>query len=221
MRFLIPLLFLALRIFDISLLESEKLQTCSQSLAHVSINSRLSYTKGKIDWRKTTTSSENKNENLCVLKDAWEPPRHRYKDEDEDEEEEAEGDEIEDEADRDAEDEGDTTDDSWDKEAEEGNEVNPADGLQDLQYFPNFYRLLRSLDSGRKQKNRSLAGGNLPTTSLVMFPLYLERAQRHVLVAVVASIHLLSITAGAETSAAGMLGYSLCYTVILVLHYLS
>lgn len=52
--------------------------------------------------------------------------------------------------DRDAEEEGDTTDNSWDKDAEEGNEVNPGDGLQDLQYFPNFYRLLRSLDSGKK-----------------------------------------------------------------------
>lgn len=87
------------------------------------------------------------------MKDAWEPPRRRYNDEDEDEEEEA--DEVEDEADRDAEDEADATDDSWDKEAEEGNEVNPADGLQDLQYFPNFYRLLRSLDSGKEQMSRS------------------------------------------------------------------
>lgn len=88
------------------------------------------------------------------MKDAWDPPRRRYNDEDE-EEEEADEDEIEDEADRDGEDEGDTADNSWDKDAEEGNEVNPADGLQDLQYFPNFYRLLRSLDSGKKQKNRS------------------------------------------------------------------
>lgn len=98
------------------------------------------------------------------MKDAWEPPRHRYNDEDDEEEEEADQDEIEDEAERDAEDEGDTTDNSWDKDAEEGNEVNPADGLQDLQYFPNFYRLLRSLDSGKKPKNRRLAS--------VFFPLH-------------------------------------------------
>lgn len=85
------------------------------------------------------------------MKDGWEPPRRRYNDEDaeEEEEEEAEGDEVEDEADRDAD------DDSWDKEAEQGNEVNPADGLQDLQYFPNFYRLLRSLDSGEKHLQSS------------------------------------------------------------------
>lgn len=56
--------------------------------------------------------------------------------------------------DRDAEEEGDTTDNSWDKDAEEGNEVNPGDGLQDLQYFPNFYHLLRSLDSGKKKKKQ-------------------------------------------------------------------
>lgn len=101
------------------------------------------------------------------MKDAWEPPRRRYNDEDEGEEEEADEDEIEDEADRDAEDEGDTTDNSWDKDVEEGNEVNPADGLQDLQYFPNFYRLLRSLDSGENQKHRSLAAGNLLTASFI------------------------------------------------------
>lgn len=88
------------------------------------------------------------------MKDAWEPPRRRYNDEDEDGG--ADEDEIEDEADRDVDDEGDTADNSWDKDAEEGNEVNPADGLQDLQYFPNFYRLLRSLDSGKNPKNGSL-----------------------------------------------------------------
>lgn len=69
--------------------------------------------------------------------------------------------------DRDADGEGDdVVDEGWDKEAEEGNEreredrnegegeegneLNPEDGLQDLQYFPNFYRLLKSLDSGNE-----------------------------------------------------------------------
>lgn len=80
------------------------------------------------------------------FQDTWEPPRRRYNDEDEGEDD----DEIEDEVDRDAEEEGgDTADITWDKDAEEGNEVSPEDGLQDLQYFPNFYRLLRSLDSGK------------------------------------------------------------------------
>lgn len=56
--------------------------------------------------------------------------------------------------DRDAEEEaGDTADNTWDKDTEEGNEVSPEDGLQDLQYFPNFYRLLKSLDSGRNNTN--------------------------------------------------------------------
>ncbi|XP_045073722.1 secretogranin-3 isoform X3 [Coregonus clupeaformis] len=32
-------------------------------------------------------------------------------------------------------------------ERNEGNELSPEDGLQDLQYFPNFYHLLKSLDS--------------------------------------------------------------------------
>jgi len=80
--------------------------------------------------------------------DTWETPRRGYnKDEDDDEENE---DGVEDEVDRDAEEEGgDTAAKTWDKVTEEGNEVSPEDGLQDLQYFPNFYRLLRSLDSGK------------------------------------------------------------------------
>ncbi|XP_067105151.1 secretogranin-3 isoform X1 [Osmerus mordax] len=82
-----------------------------------------------------------------------------------------EQDAIDDEVDRDAEGEGDDVEDEgWDKEAEEGNEreredrnegegeegneLNPEDGLQDLQYFPNFYRLLKSLDSEQDAHER-------------------------------------------------------------------
>lgn len=98
----------------------------------------------------------------CHSQDTWEPPRGRYN-EDEDEEQEDEEDddddaaeEVEDEVDRDVgDDERETAGNSWDKNMEEGNEVNGADGLQDLQYFPNFYHLLRSLDSG-KNNNRPL-----------------------------------------------------------------
>ncbi|KAK1890895.1 Secretogranin-3 [Dissostichus eleginoides] len=47
---------------------------------------------------------------------------------------------------------------TWDKDTEggneEGNEVSPEDGLQDLQYFPNFYHLLRSLDSDQDAQER-------------------------------------------------------------------
>uniref|UniRef100_A0A3Q3LIF8 Secretogranin-3 n=1 Tax=Labrus bergylta TaxID=56723 RepID=A0A3Q3LIF8_9LABR len=76
----------------------------------------------------------------------------RYNDE---EEEEENDDVVEDEVDRDAEEEeGDTGDNTWDKDTEEGNEVRPEDGLQDLQYFPNFYRLLRSLDSEQDTQER-------------------------------------------------------------------
>lgn len=85
--------------------------------------------------------------------DTWEPPRRRYKDDEEDEGED--DDETEDEMDRDAEEEGgDVADNTWDRDAEEGNEVSPEDGLQDLQYFPNFYRLLRSLDSEQDTQER-------------------------------------------------------------------
>lgn len=77
------------------------------------------------------------------FQDTWEPLRRRYSDNEEDEEED--NDETGDEVDKDVED---TADNTWDKDTEGGNEVSPRDGLQDLQYFPNFYRLLRSLDSG-------------------------------------------------------------------------
>ncbi|XP_005746932.1 secretogranin-3 isoform X2 [Pundamilia nyererei] len=78
--------------------------------------------------------------------DTWEPPRRHYE-EDEDEED----DEIEDEVDRDAEEDGDNV---WDRDADDGNEVSPEDGLQDLQYFPNFYRLLKSLNSEQDTQER-------------------------------------------------------------------
>uniref|UniRef100_A0A8K9VCT0 Secretogranin-3 n=1 Tax=Oncorhynchus mykiss TaxID=8022 RepID=A0A8K9VCT0_ONCMY len=62
----------------------------------------------------------------------------------------------------------DTVDNTWDRESEgegeeeersegerdEGNELSPEDGLQDLQYFPNFYRLLKSLDSEQDAQER-------------------------------------------------------------------
>ncbi|XP_071757604.1 secretogranin-3 [Centroberyx gerrardi] len=81
-------------------------------------------------------------------------PRRRYNGEEEDDVEEDE-DQIEDNADRDAEGEGgDAADNTWDRDTEEGNEVSPEDGLQDLQYFPNFYRLLKSLDSDQDTQER-------------------------------------------------------------------
>lgn len=43
-------------------------------------------------------------------------------------------------------------DERWDRDAQ--NEVNPNDGLQDLQYFPNFYRLLRSLNTEKDTQER-------------------------------------------------------------------
>ncbi|KAG7333560.1 hypothetical protein KOW79_003695 [Hemibagrus wyckioides] len=48
------------------------------------------------------------------------------------------------------------TDGNWDgvSEGNDRNEVNPEDELQDLQYFPNFYRLLKSLDSEQDAEER-------------------------------------------------------------------
>ncbi|XP_052387360.1 secretogranin-3 [Carassius gibelio] len=46
--------------------------------------------------------------------------------------------------------------DSWDavNDGNDRNELNPEDGLQDLQFFPNFYRLLKSLDSEQDKEER-------------------------------------------------------------------
>ncbi|XP_030613992.1 secretogranin-3 isoform X2 [Archocentrus centrarchus] len=93
------------------------------------------------------TRGAQDNEDSDTNTDTWEPPRRRY---DEDEEDE-DADEIEEEVDRDVEEEGDNT---WDRDADDGNEVSPEDGLQDLQYFPNFYRLLKSLNSEQDTQER-------------------------------------------------------------------
>ncbi|GLD55925.1 secretogranin-3 [Lates japonicus] len=97
------------------------------------------------------TRGEQDDQGSDANTDTWEPPRRRYDDEDE----EVDDDETEDEVDRDAEEDGgDAADNTWDKDTEEGNEVSPEDGLQDLQYFPNFYRLLRSLNSDQDTQER-------------------------------------------------------------------
>ncbi|KAM7015907.1 secretogranin-3 [Tautogolabrus adspersus] len=98
------------------------------------------------------TRGEQDDQGSDTNLDTWEPPRRRYNDE-----EEENDDVVEDEVDRDAEEEeeeADTGDNTWDKDTDEGNEVRPEDGLQDLQYFPNFYRLLRSLDSEQDTQER-------------------------------------------------------------------
>ncbi|XP_076025682.1 secretogranin-3 [Genypterus blacodes] len=84
----------------------------------------------------------------------WESARRRY-DDNKEEEDEEEKDNTEDKVDKEAEEDGDdTADKTWDKDTEGGNEVSPKDGLQDLQYFPNFYHLLKSLDSEQDVQER-------------------------------------------------------------------
>nr|XP_057945316.1 secretogranin-3 [Doryrhamphus excisus] len=108
---------------------------------------------------KNNEIEEDNEEDVKVVKDnqeanldKWEQPSRHYND---DEDEDEEDDEVLDEVDRDAGDEDETTDNTWDKEdAEDDNEVSTEDGLQDLQYFPNFYRLLRSLNSDQDAQER-------------------------------------------------------------------
>ncbi|XP_012706619.2 secretogranin-3 [Fundulus heteroclitus] len=105
------------------------------------------------DMESVDQETRGEQDDLGADADAWEPPRRRYNEDDE-EEEVNDDDEIVDKVDRDAEQDVDGADNSWDKDKEEGNEVNPEDGLQDLQYFPNFYRLLKSLDSDQDAQER-------------------------------------------------------------------
>ncbi|KAI3377468.1 hypothetical protein L3Q82_008644 [Scortum barcoo] len=103
-----------------------------------------------VDSNEQETRGEQDDQGSDANTGTWEPPRRSYNEDEEDEEEN--DDEVEDEVDRDAGEEGD--DNTWDKDTEEGNEVSPEDGLQDLQYFPNFYHLLRSLDSDQDTQER-------------------------------------------------------------------
>ncbi|KAM7424436.1 hypothetical protein PAMA_000672 [Pampus argenteus] len=105
------------------------------------------------DNNEQETGGEQDDRDSDANTDAWEQPSRRYNEDEEDEEGYA--DEVEDEVDRDAEEErDDTADNTWDRDTEEGNDVNPEDGLKDLQYFPNFYRLLRSLNSEQDTQER-------------------------------------------------------------------
>uniref|UniRef100_A0A3Q2P4H5 Secretogranin-3 n=1 Tax=Fundulus heteroclitus TaxID=8078 RepID=A0A3Q2P4H5_FUNHE len=105
------------------------------------------------DMESVDQETRGEQDDLGADADAWEPPRRRYNEDDE-EEEVNDDDEVVDEVERDADQDVDGADNSWDKDKEEGNEVNPEDGLQDLQYFPNFYRLLKSLDSDQDAQER-------------------------------------------------------------------
>ncbi|XP_076851490.1 secretogranin-3 [Brachyhypopomus gauderio] len=91
--------------------------------------------------------------------DEKERPSHQF-DEDNDARDdgnaEEEGDAEEREEDSRDNNEGAVVDETWDgvSEGNDRNELSPDDGLQDLQYFPNFYRLLKSLDSEQDSEER-------------------------------------------------------------------
>ncbi|XP_029576756.1 secretogranin-3 isoform X3 [Salmo trutta] len=113
-----------------------------------------------VDYPVTRGDQDDQNPDASM--DVTESPNRRYDEEDDDEDQAA----IDDDVDRGEGD--DTVDNTWDRESEgegeeeersegerdEGNELSPEDGLQDLQYFPNFYRLLKSLDSEQDAQER-------------------------------------------------------------------
>ncbi|XP_038838681.1 secretogranin-3-like [Salvelinus namaycush] len=85
-------------------------------------------------------------------------PNHRYDEEDDDEDQAAIDDDSEREGEEEERREGERGEGEGEERSEgerdEGNELSPEDGLQDLQYFPNFYRLLKSLDSEQDAQER-------------------------------------------------------------------
>ncbi|XP_061743532.1 secretogranin-3 isoform X2 [Nerophis ophidion] len=81
--------------------------------------------------------AEESKEEIREEKDKQEDEWNSKEEEEEEEEEEESEDKV------------------WDKEDQsEDNEVQPEDGLQDLHYFPNFYRLLRSLHADEDAEER-------------------------------------------------------------------
>lgn len=112
--------------------------------------------------------THTKKLSICLdssLQDEEDRPSRRYDDEDEGDGNNGGGDDDngggdDDNGDEEQEEEirDDTVraEDSWDavSDGNDRNELNPEDGLQDLQFFPNFYRLLKSLDSGRQHNKQ-------------------------------------------------------------------
>ncbi|XP_056622845.1 secretogranin-3 [Triplophysa dalaica] len=92
------------------------------------------------------TPAEDTNNNM----DEEDRPSRRYDEEDEG------GDDDDEEPEQESKDDTVRADESWDtvSDGNDRNELNPEDGLQDLQYFPNFYRLLKSLDTDQDREER-------------------------------------------------------------------
>uniref|UniRef100_A0A3B1JFD1 Secretogranin-3 n=1 Tax=Astyanax mexicanus TaxID=7994 RepID=A0A3B1JFD1_ASTMX len=97
---------------------------------------------------RTADTEETPEDN----EDEEERPNQQF-DEDEEAGDDVAADEEQDEESRDVDD---AAVESWGgaSEGNDRNELSPEDGLQDLQYFPNFYRLLKSLDSEQDAEER-------------------------------------------------------------------
>ncbi|KAJ7994801.1 hypothetical protein DPEC_G00253230 [Dallia pectoralis] len=116
-----------------------------------------------VDYAMTPGDQEKESPDANMNVD--ETSNRRYNEEEADEEVQRANDDG---VDSDTETEGDdTVGNNWEKEGQaeeeerslgeedgQGNELSPEDGLQDLQYFPNFYRLLKSLDSEQDAQER-------------------------------------------------------------------
>ncbi|KAF5895589.1 secretogranin-3 isoform X1, partial [Clarias magur] len=112
---------------------------------------------------KNAKNNEIQELNNNKNRDEEDRPSRRFDDDDDEETVDDAGDggddvvdDDEDGGDEEQEEEVRNADGNWDgaSEGNDRNEVNPEEELQDLQYFPNFYRLLKSLDSEQDAEER-------------------------------------------------------------------
>ncbi|XP_077104343.1 secretogranin-3 [Siphateles boraxobius] len=111
---------------------------------------------GDLSMDYPVNAAKDTQNNMGDFKDEEDRPSRRYEEEDEGDNDGGDDDNGDEEPEEESRDDTVRADDSWDAESDgnDRNELNPEDGLQDLQFFPNFYRLLKSLDSEQDKEER-------------------------------------------------------------------
>ncbi|CAM4577803.1 hypothetical protein PO909_032596 [Leuciscus waleckii] len=111
---------------------------------------------GDLSMDYPVNAAKDTQNNMGDFKDEEDRPSRRYEEEDEGDNDGGDDDNGDEEPEEESRDDTVRADDSWDavSDGNDRNELNPEDGLQDLQFFPNFYRLLKSLDSEQDKEER-------------------------------------------------------------------
>ncbi|XP_056112678.1 secretogranin-3 [Rhinichthys klamathensis goyatoka] len=111
---------------------------------------------GDLNMDYPVNAAKETQNNMGDFKEEEDRPSRRYEEEDEGDNDGGDDDNGDEEPEEESRDDTVRADDSWDavSDGNDRNELNPEDGLQDLQFFPNFYRLLKSLDSEQDKEER-------------------------------------------------------------------